>query len=158
MASSSVFSGSEIVEMAIRTEQSGFRFYGAAAQRVQSDEVRQLLEWLRDQEAMHERAFRKLLGEHESEGPREQYAGQKGEFIQALLDSRVFGADPLLERDLASMSDEQVLDYALGFEKDTILFMYEMRELVSEMQRFTVDRLIAEEKSHVQRLHSMRKT
>lgn len=158
MASSSVFSGSEIVEMAIQTELSGFRFYDAAAQSVRGDEARQLLQWLRDQEAMHEKVFRKLLGEHAGEGPKEQYAGQKAEFVQALLDSRVLGADPLLERDLASMSDAQILDFALGFEKDTILFMYEMRDYVSEMEAFTVDRLITEEKSHVQRLHSMRKT
>ena len=52
--------------------------------------------------------------------------------------------------------DVQALDFALGFEKDTILFMYEMRDVVAESQRATVDRLIAEEKSHVQRLTDLK--
>jgi len=157
MAGSSVFTGSEIVQMAIQTEQSGYRFYDAASRRVTGGEAKRLLEWLRDQEAMHEQVFRKLLGEHGADRPAEEYAGQKDQFVQALLDSRVLSADPLLERDLQGMTDQQVIDYAIGFEKDTILFMYEMRDLVSEMEDFTVARLIGEEKAHVQRLAALRK-
>ncbi len=158
MATGHVFTGSQIVEMAIQTEQSGNRFYQAAAEKASDGEMRALLQWPAEQEASHEQVFRRLLDEqHREQGPKEEYTGQRAQFIQALLDSRIFGTDPLPERDLEAMTDAQVIDYALNFEKDTILLFYEMRDLVSEMGAYTVGRLIEEEKTHVQRLHALRR-
>jgi rubrerythrin len=41
---------------------------------------------------------------------------------------------------------------ALGFEKDTLLFFYDLREMVSEAEQKAVTGIIREEKTHLRRL------
>ncbi|MCE5219391.1 ferritin family protein [bacterium] len=157
MSTAGVFSGREIAQMAIQMEQSGYGFYSAAAEAASHPEVRKLLEWLSGQERLHERIFRDMLPTIPEHRPPEEYDGQRAEFIQFLLDTRVLPDIASGERALARMSsDDEVLDYALGFEKDTILFLYEMRDLVPSGQAAQVDRLLTEEKGHVQRLSAMK--
>lgn len=157
MATSGVFSGPQVVEMAVQTEQSGHAFYLAAAETARSDDVRKLLEWLAGQERLHEQTFKEMLQGQAADAPREEYSGQRSEFIQTLLDARVLPDAETGRAALAAMTDDlQAVEFALNFEKDTILFMYEMRALVSEAQAATVDKLIAEEKSHVQRLNEIK--
>ena len=89
MSTGGIFTANEIVEMAIQTEQSGYAFYNAAAEATRSDEVKQLLQWLAEAEQEHERTFREMLDVAGREGLREENAGQRSAYIQALLDSRV---------------------------------------------------------------------
>ncbi len=157
MSTGGIFTANEIVEMAIQTEQSGYAFYNSAAEAARSDVVKRLLQWLAEAEEEHERTFREMLDVAGREGPREEYAGQKSAYIQALLDSRVLPNAQAGQAAVSAMTkDVQALDFAPGFEKDTILFMYEMREMVPESQRPTVDQLLAEEKSHVRQLSDLR--
>lgn len=157
MATSGVFSGPQVVEMAVQIEQSGYAFYLSAAETARSDEVRKLLEWLAGQERLHEQTFKEMLRGQAADGPLEEYCGQRAAFIQTLLDARVLPDAEAGRAALAGMTDDlQAVEFALNFEKDTILFMYEMRELVSEAQSATVNKLIAEEKSHVQRLNEIK--
>lgn len=152
-----VFSSNEMISMAVQTEQTGYAFYTQAAAEARSPEVRKLLEWLADQERLHERTFTAMLGEESSHRPSEEYAGQKTQYVQTLLDARVLPDPDAGKKALAAMTDDrQAVDFALGFEKDTILFMYEMRDLVTPAQTEAVDRLIAEEKTHVQRLNQVK--
>jgi rubrerythrin len=157
MAEAGVFSSREIVEMAIQTEQSGYQFYTHAAEKVTSGSFVKLLGWLADQEQEHERIFREMLAEPERHVPPEEYPGQRAEYVQALLDVRVL---PDVETGLARLAtmkgDEDVIDFAIGFEKDTILFMYVMRDLVAPTGAETVDKLIAQEKGHVAKLLQMK--
>jgi len=157
MNTAGVFAGNEIVQMAIQTEEVGNAFYTAAAQAAKSPQVNELLQWLADQELAHKKAFEAMLQDTPSRRPAEEFAGQKGEYIQALLDSRVLPDPGAGTASLAQMSsDLQAIDFALGFEKDTILFLYEMRDIVPDSQTQRVDALIAEEKSHVKRLSDMK--
>jgi rubrerythrin len=41
---------------------------------------------------------------------------------------------------------------AMGFEKDTMLFYYDLREMVSEKDRQIITDIIREEKQHLRRL------
>jgi rubrerythrin len=157
MATAGVFSSREIVEMAVQTEENGFVFYAGAAGQAQSDAARSLLQWLSEQEKLHEAVFRQMLGQPELHVPSEEYAGQRQGYVQALLQARVLPDAETGARRLAAMTtDDQVIDFALGFEKDTILFMYEMREIVAPAGQETVDKLIAQEKGHVQKLLGLR--
>ena len=51
---------------------------------------------------------------------------------------------------------ETALRAAMGFEKDTLLFYYDLREMmVSEAERGTISDIILEEKAHLRRLAKM---
>ncbi|MCX7599376.1 MAG: ferritin family protein [Armatimonadetes bacterium] len=158
MAEAGVFSSREMVEMAIQTEQNGYAFYTEAASKARADSVRSLLEWLAGQEKQHEEVFRGMLDKPELHIPAEEYPGQREAFVQALLESRVLPDRETGLRSLQRMTeDDQIIQFALGFEKDTILFMLEMRDLVAPAGRDTVNKLIAEEKGHMRRLLDLRK-
>ena len=108
---------------------------------------------LAEQEELHEKTFRGMLETIAEDRPPEEYAGQKSAYVQVLLDSRVLPNAEAGQAALAKMTEDvEAIDFALGFEKDTILFMQEMREMVPATHGATVDELIAEEKRHVQQL------
>ncbi len=157
MAEAGVFSSQEIVEMAIQTEQSGYQFYFGAAEKVAHKPVADLLRWLAGQEEEHERIFRGMLTEPDRHMPAEEYEGERAEYIKTLLDVRVLpDAETGLARLATMKEDVEVVDFAIGFEKDTILFMYAMRDLSAPTAGETVDKLIAQEKGHLAHLLQMK--
>lgn len=148
-----IFKGAEIVEFAVRIEQNGYTFYQKAESLVKSRAAKELLAFLKEEEAKHEKLFRDMLGSLEPANVRETYAGEYEEYLKALVDNHVFGAEGAAEKALANLENEiDVLNTAIGFEKDTILFFRELKELVSEQDREVVDRLIKEEQSHLRKL------
>lgn len=157
MAEAGLFSAREIVEIAIQTEQSGFEFYTHAAGKVIHKPLADLLQWLAGQELEHERIFGEMLQAPDRPMPSEEYEGERREYIQALLDVRVLpDVETGLTR-LASMTaDAQILDFALGIEKDTILFQYVLRDLSAPTAAETVSKIIAQEEGHVVRLMAMK--
>lgn len=148
-----IFKASEIVEFAVRIEQNGYAFYEKAESLVNNPAAKELLTFLKEEEKNHEQVFRDILGTLEPLNIRETYAGEYEEYLKALVDSHVFGAEGAAEKAVANLDNEiDVLNTAIGFEKDTILFFRELKELVSEKDREIVDRLIKEEQSHLRKL------
>ena len=54
-------------------------------------------------------------------------------------------------------NDKQALELAIGFEKDSILFYYEMKRYVWEGFHKDVDKLIAQEQEHLKKLSDLMK-
>ena len=52
----------------------------------------------------------------------------------------------------------EAIDLGIKFEKDSILFYQEMRQALSEKDRGMLDKVIEEEKSHLNKLMEIRKT
>ncbi len=150
MSSLGMFSAAEVYDMAIRTEQNGRAFYEAAAAAARTPEVRKLMVALGKAEGNHEETFRALKSGSQAKPLKETYKGERNEYVDALLLSRVL-PDP--ETGVAAVSkmtsDAEALDFALLFEKDTILFMYEMQDVVPDEEKARIDVLINQEKEHV---------
>jgi len=148
-----IFKAAEIVEFAVRIEQNGYTFYQKAESFVNNPAAKELLAYLKEEEAKHEKLFREMMGTLEPANVRETYEGEYEEYLKALVDNHVFGAEGAAEKALARINNEiEVLNTAMGFEKDTILFFRELRDLVSDKDREVVDRLIREEQSHLRKL------
>jgi rubrerythrin len=74
-------------------------------------------------------------------------------YLHVALDQALFsGPDKALANARKAGDRETAVRIALGFEKDTLLFFYDLREMVSDQDRDTITRIINEEKSHVRRL------
>jgi rubrerythrin len=153
------FDAGEVFDMAIQTERNGKAFYEAAAAAATDPEVKKIMAYLGDAEGEHETAFRTMKAQFvkAAAAAPEAYDGERDEYIMALLHSRMLkdeaGALQMI-RDL--QEDLQALDFALGFEKDTILFMFEMREVLPEGERERIDALIQQERTHVRLLQQMK--
>ncbi len=141
------FSISEIVEMAVRTEHLGYRFYTEMAERFGSDkDLKRLFETLAEKEKRHEEIFLNLKGHVSPEEP--EGWDEASEYLRAIVESEFFLGR---EKSLPAMKDiktvRRAVDFALGFEKETLLFYAGLRDAVKEKN--TLDAIIIEERSHI---------
>jgi rubrerythrin len=153
----SVFTAREAIEMAKGIEENGEIFYNKVAAKSTDPGARELFEDLAIQERAHYRLFERML-ENVSPGP-ELPAAEYDEYeayVQAALDNALFaGQDKALALAKQANDRETALRAALGFEKDTLLFFYDLREMVSKADREAISSVIREEKKHVRRLAGM---
>jgi rubrerythrin len=157
MSSLGQFSAEKTYDMAILTERNGRVFYEAAAAAATTERVAKLMHHLAEAERSHEATFRRMREVSPQHPPRETYAGEEEEYMGALLFSRVLPDEAAGTRAVAAMrADAEALDFAIAFEKDTILFLYEMRDIVSADEAAKVNALLAQEKSHVRILTGLK--
>jgi rubrerythrin len=152
-----VFTAAEAIEMAMEIEKNGEVFYNEAAAKSADAQVKALFEDLAIQEQGHYRAFQKMLkgAQPAPELPAAEY-DQYQIYVQATLDQALF-AGPEKALSLAKQAEDRevALRAAIGFEKDTLLFFHDLRDMVSEADRETVSSIIREEKKHLRRLAGM---
>ncbi len=152
-----VFTAAEALEMAMQIERNGEVFYNTVAAKSDDTEVKTLFEDLAAQEQIHYRIFQKMLGGVGSApalpaGEYDQYQA----YVQAALDNALFaGEDKALALAKKATDREAAVRAALGFEKDTMLFFYDLREMVSEADKESVFHVIREERKHVRRLANL---
>lgn len=151
------FSGSELINIALGIEGRGVAFYDSMADSTKNANAREVFRYLADMERGHLQIFQGML----AEADKFQFSETTGEYavyLQTLVDSAVF-SDDLITGKLASgaESDVTALDLSIGAEKDSILFYYEMRDLMPQQAQATVSKIIAEEKSHLRQLSELKK-
>ena len=83
-----------------------------------------------------------------------EYAG----YFQALVDSAVF-TDDMITSEMATQVDNDIkaLELGISAEKDSILFYYEMKDVMPKQALPTINRVIAEEKSHLRQLSEIKR-
>ena len=153
-----LFSGSELIEIAIRIERNGISFYEALAQSAKDAAARAAYQYLADQEREHIKDFQNLSASVDKCQPREIYTGEYSLYLKALVDSQVFTDDQAV-RQMAQRvtSDAEAIQLALGAEKDSILFYTEMRDLIRSSDRKVVDNIIEEERAHLRQLSDLKR-
>ena len=152
-----IFAAADVVEMALELEKSGEVFYRAVAKKVKSDQIQGLFEDLADQEVQHYAAFQKLsktVWDKPLMLPDEW--NQYLMYLQATIQSAFFeGEDKALALAEQVTDEKEALRMAMGFERETLLFFYDLRDMVSEGDRTILMRIVNEEKSHLRRLADM---
>lgn len=151
-----LLTGDEIIEIAVRLEERGEAFYTAAAEKAAKAEVKMLFEELAVQERHHRRAFQKMgRGVVELALSPDQW-DQFQAYTGALLKQSLFDRpESALSQAVEATDEQNALQAALGFEKETTLFFHELRDVVKGPARQTIDRIIEEERRHIQRLSGM---
>ena len=147
----------EILEFAVYIEQRGYEFYVGAMKKFSEPWATELFQYLADEEFKHEEFFKKLLQESggvkgESRDP--EYQAYMREFCKAhsLADREATTAK------LAKASGlGEVLDMAMGFEKDSIIFFSELKEIYSKGNYAAVDKVIHEEMGHLRKIFQMKR-
>lgn len=152
-----IFSAGEALEMAMEIERNGEAFYSAVAEQHPDGDIKALFQDLALQEQAHFRLFQKMKGDVQpSLYPFTFESEEYRAYLQVALDNALFfGPDKALTMVDKAQDRETTLRVAMGFEKDTLLFFYDVREMVSEKDRDAISRVILEEKRHVRRLAKM---
>lgn len=151
------FSGSELINIAIGIEQRGVAFYDIMARSTENESARELFSYLTNMEREHIRIFQGMLGEADKYQLPERYAEEYTEYLQALVDSAVFTDDFVTSQmTTQANSDVQALELGMAAEKDSILFYYEMSDIVPQKIQPVVKRILGEEKTHLRQLSALK--
>ena len=152
-----LFKPAEILKIALKIEENGREYYLEAKEKASSQKVGDLFGYLADEEVKHLAIFNGMLNTVGEERVVESYSGEYDEYVKALADSYVFTKDAVGKEMVArAKGEKEVIEFAIGFEKDSILLYYEMVELVPVSKRGIVEQVIREEKSHVRKLNEIR--
>lgn len=152
-----IFTATEAFEMAMEIEKNGEVFYNAVAKQAAQAEVKTLFEELARQEQKHYAVFQKMAGNvtETPSFPTSEYDDYKL-YLQVTLDNALFsGPDKALSAAERAPDQKEALRVAIGFEKDTLLFFYDLRDMVAETDREKLAGIIGEEKTHLRRLAKM---
>ncbi len=152
------FSGSELINIAIGIERRGMTFYDIMAKSTENATVRDMFQYLANMEGEHIRIFKGMLAEADRFQISETYAGEYVAYFQALVDSAVF-TDDFITSEMATKTDSDIkgIELAIGAEKDSVLFYYEMKDIMPHRAQLTVNKIIVEEKSHLRQLSELKK-
>ncbi|MFC1984569.1 ferritin family protein [Chloroflexota bacterium] len=150
--------GNELVNIAIGVERRGIAFYDIMTKSTENAATRDVFRCLVGMEREHVKLFQDMLSGVDKYETPETYAGEYEAYLQALVDSAVF-TDDLATSEMASQvgSDIGAIELGISAEKDSILFYYNMKELMPQRAQATVDKIITEEKSHLMQLSGLRR-
>jgi rubrerythrin len=148
------YSISEVIEQAVQTERLGYEFYTGMADRfAEHAGLKELFEKLARKEKVHEKMFlelKEISGETEPDG-----WDEVSQYLRAIVESEFFLGDKKSLPELGHIKTvDNAVDFAMGFEKETLLYFHALRDAVREKD--IVDEIINEEKSHIMWLSSFR--
>ncbi len=152
------FSGSELINIAIGIERRGIAFYDIMARSTENTATRELFQHLTEMEREHSQIFQGML----SKADKYQFEAASTEehtaYLQTLVESAVF-TDDLVTSELATRADSDIgaIELAISAEKDSILFYYEMKDIMPQRAQPAVNKIINEEKLHLRQLSTLKK-
>jgi rubrerythrin len=140
-----MFSVSEIIDLAIQVENNGESIYRGASEKVSQRQLASLLQWLADQEVEHSRWFVELKGKVKKSVASEALEEMAQNVLRGILGDQTFS---LKDADFSKIEDvETLLNLAIEFEKDSILFYEMLAALVDEEETLGQLKMIIEEES-----------
>jgi rubrerythrin len=145
-----MFSVTEVFDIAIQLEENGERLYRMAAEQVTDESLRRMLNWLAGEEERHRARFVELKRRTGILKAREQWADEaSGAILQGVIGDHAFSLDDF---DPRTLQDEgQLMELAIEFEQDGILFYEMIRSFVSEPDALLqLDAILSEEREHVE--------
>lgn len=165
-----LFSGKDVLEMAVLIEQRGAEFYRKAAALARSEEQQTFFQDLADMEEQHSRIFSELLDKAKADVKDAAASSEDAYFnyVQQELNSQRetpqrAQAEAFMSKTLLSQSPDTVAatsrtliglaETAIGMEKDSIVFYLSLRQnCANGLEKDQVDMVIAEELRHVRLL------
>ncbi|MBI5642885.1 MAG: ferritin family protein [Deltaproteobacteria bacterium] len=154
------FTGKEVLAMAVRIEENGLKFYTDAGKESKNKDIKALFKTLAEEEGHHIKVFqdlKKLLGTEAAAEEFDSSAEDAALYLKALADTEVFtspSGGKKLGREAGS--EEEVLNIAIGMEKDSILFYYEIQRMIREKDKKVIEELIEQEKDHLRKLTELK--
>ncbi len=145
-----LLSSAEIFDLAKAIEKGGQAYYQTVASSTASPELKELFAHLAAEELKHYRTFEKLARDYpQLEVDAEEWS-QTSAYIRATSDSRFFvGEDKAISLARTVREPLKAIEIAIAFEKDTLLFFYELLNATPARGREAARAIIEEEKRHV---------
>ncbi len=153
-----IFNVAELLNIAIRDEETGIAFYDTLAEVSKNPELKEHIKAISRQEAKHAERFRAMLQETGEFKPQERYEGEYESYLQAILESRAFPSpEQAAQEAKKAASDADALAIAMRLEKDTLIFLNEIKGLLPRSHGEYVTAVIKEEREHLVEITRLQK-
>jgi rubrerythrin len=150
-----MFSLEEILDLGIRIEKNGEKFYRQAQNKVALEELKILLTRLADDEVEHVVFFTRKKEALKSKPEDPEVEKQASAILQEILGDQTFSLKEANPADLKTIDD--LLNLAIEFEKDTLLFYEMLTALTTRDDTLKgLQEVIAEENRHVAMLQGFK--
>ena len=150
-----MFSISEVIDIAVQLEKNGEQIYRSALESVSDAGLKQLLEWMAEEESRHAKWFSALRGTAVVIEDNEALKAMNKSLVDDFLGDQAFS---LKEVDFSAVRNiRELMDVFIEFERDTILF-YDilMAFIPDEEAKENIRHIIAEEEAHVEKLQEFK--
>ncbi|MFQ5427360.1 MAG: ferritin family protein [Thermodesulfobacteriota bacterium] len=159
--SSLKFTGREVIEMALKIEENGMKFYTDAFKAARDETTKNLFKKLAIEEGHHIKIFSDMKNlvkdEYVTEGF-DPYITEASEYLRSMADSEVFSNPGEGGQFAGEISNPgEVLDHAINMEKESLVFYGEYEKVIVEKDKAVLTALIEQEKEHLQTLIDLRK-
>ena len=144
-----MFSAQDVLDIAVRLENNGEKTYRNALQHAQHADLKDLLNWIAQEEQNHARWFTRLKDRLIQGEDRHLVAEMSRALVEDVVQGQAFS---LQEVDFKTIdTPEKMIRTFIGFEDDTIAF-YEILKTFIEDPAVTqqLEQIIAEEKEHIE--------
>lgn len=154
----SLFEPSEVFQFAIRIEENGEKFYRQMIQKFEEPTVKELFSFLADEEIKHKKIYEEMVSKIEKYEPFETFPGEYFAYLRAYADNIIY-TQKKFDEETANIKDiNAAIDYAINAELDSVLYYQEIKNLIPENQRKTIDGIIEEERRHFVKLSEIKRT
>jgi rubrerythrin len=148
LAGRSIKTLESVLELAVWLEKHGQEFYAAAMVETDDVELETLFAYLMEEEKQHCALYTRLFEQQTEKSAGEKpLLGEYAHFIDLLI--REITANLIIEDEI---SPKKLLFKALRFEKDTLLYFNEIRDLFDDDSAAIIDSICREEKRHIRQL------
>jgi len=151
------FNPGEILEIAVKVEETGKKLFGALEVKAKDEKIKKVWRFLKEQEENHIEVFKDLLTKVEDYIIYDFSGGDYDSYLRAISSEYIF-TQKTMEKKLHQefSSDIEAIDFGIHIEKESIFTYSLLREYVAKEKLPIIDKIIEEEKSHLVRLVSLK--
>lgn len=155
------FNADEVFKLAVRIEENGARFYRKAAEFQTESDNRDFLEKLAAMEEVHKHTFEKMQS-HITAAEKTPTVfdpqGESAQYLMAMADMHGGEGSPAAAESLTGQESMlEIIDIAIGLEKESILFYLGLKDLVPPpLGQDKVYDIIDQERQHIVQLNGFR--
>jgi rubrerythrin len=150
----------EVIELAIILEKTGQEFYARASQTSKSPILKNLFNFLAQEEVNHAKRFERLAKKIISTSYHwDANFDELKLYLKAITDSKFFTSPQSILKVITKVSTPlRLIKNAIQFEKETLLFYSEILNLVRSEDKAVVNKIIAQERSHIKKLNELKES
>lgn len=146
-----MFTTDDLFDIAINMEVNGGAVYRAAASRVTRTDLKEMIQWMADEENRHRKWFEEQKGKLKKDIDEQKLKEMVPDAFQEMMGEKALSLD---DTDFSRITGtRELLETFIGFEEDTVMF-YEMLEMfiTDDSVKDGLDRILKEERNHVRQL------
>jgi rubrerythrin len=149
-----MFSLSDIREIALQIERNGEITYRRAAQSSRTPRIARLLFEMADEEQKHARWFEHLDVSARPVAKDSRIEQMGRDLLQKMMSQQTFSLDE--SRLAETLEVQDLLDQAIEFENDTILFYQMLHSFIDDSATMAqLEKIIDEEQAHIEKLKAL---